>query len=106
MPIKHLLHFASHYNISLDYLFGIRNSNIKYSKITISSKKLGLNLKRLRKKNNMTQSQVARKIHTFQNNYTRYETGTNIIPTSFLYGLILIYKPFSIDELFNRKRIK
>lgn len=105
MPIKHLLHFASHFNISLDYLFGIRNSNINYSKITISFKKLGNNLKKLRKQNNMTQSEVAHRIHTFQNNYTHYETGINIIPTNFLYGLIQVYKPFSVDELFDRKKV-
>lgn len=106
MPIKHLLLFASHYEISLDYLFGIINYNIKYSKINISTRKLGRNLKKLRLKNNMTQIEIAKKIHTFQNNYTHYETGTNIIPTNFLYGLIQVYKPFSIDELFDRKIIK
>lgn len=106
MPIKHLIKLVNHYNISLDYLFGLVSENIKYSEITISYKELGKNLKKLRVENNLTQTEVAKKIHTKQNTYTHYETGTNIIPTNSLYELIKAYKTFSIDELFGRKKIK
>ncbi len=106
IPIKRLIEFANLFNYSLDYIFGLVPKNVLFDKIQIDLPSLSKNLKALRIMNNMTQEQVAEKLNTNQNNYTHYETGINIIPTSFLYDLTKIYKPFSIDELFNRKRIK
>lgn len=105
IPLKRLLFYANHYDLSLDYLFGIIPENTKYSKIEINIKQLGQNLKNLRNENNMTEAKVATKINTTQSNYSHYETGTNLIPTVFLYNLIKIYKPFSIDKLFERENI-
>ena len=94
------------FNFSLDFLFGVTNKNREYQKLILDLDILSMNLKRIRKSNNMTQAKVANLINTNQNSYTHYETGINIIPTSFLYNLSKIYRPFSIDELFGRKRIK
>ena len=106
ISIKRLIEFANLFNYSLDYIFGLVPKNVLFDKIYVDLPSLAKNLKTLRIMNNMTQEQVAKKLNTNQNNYTHYETGINIIPTSFLYDLTKIYKPFSIDELFNRKRIK
>ena len=106
IPIKRLIEFANLFNYSLDYIFGLVPKNVLFDKIQIDLPSLAKNLKALRIMNNLTQEQVAEKLNTNQNNYTHYETGINIIPTSFLYDLTKIYKPFSIDGLFNRKRIK
>lgn len=106
IPIKRLIKFANLFNYSLDYIFGLVPKNVLFDKIQIDLPSLAKNLKTLRIMNNMTQEQVAEKLNTNQNNYTHYETGINIIPTSFLYDLTKIYKPFSIDKLFNRTRIK
>ena len=62
-------------------------------------------LAELRIKNKFTQESVAKKLNTSQAAYSHYETATNIIPTAFIYGLTKIYTPFSIDELFGRKKI-
>lgn len=51
----------------------------------------------------MTQEEVANKINTSQAAYAHYENNVNLIPTTFLYNLTQIYKPFSIDNLFGRK---
>ena len=106
ISIKRLIEFANLFNYSLDYIFGLVPKNVLFDKIYVDLPSLAKNLKTLRIMNNMTQEQVAKKLNTNQNNYTHYETGINIIPTSFLYDLTKIYKPFSIDELFDRKRIK
>lgn len=106
IPIKRLIQYANMFNFSLDFLFGVTNKNREYQKLILDLDILSMNLKRIRKSNNMTQSKVANLINTNQNSYTHYETGINIIPTSFLYNLTKIYRPFSIDELFGRKRIK
>ena len=48
--------------------------------------------------------ELAKKMNTHQASYSHYENATNLIPTVFLYNLTEIYKPFSIDELFGRKK--
>ena len=104
IPIERLIEYANEYSLSLDYLFGIVTKNKKYYPINIDLVELAHNLTELRIKNNFTQKEVAKKLNTSQSAYSHYETATNIIPTTFIYGLTKIYSPFSIDELFNRKQ--
>lgn len=104
IPIRRLIEYANHYGFSLDYLFGLKICNEKYLPLKINLDLLSKNLRILRKKNNMTQLEVAQKINTTQPAYAHYENSTNIIPTTFLYNLTNIYSPFSIDELFGRKK--
>lgn len=106
IPLAKLIDYANQYNYSLDYLFGIVSHNKKYSKANVNLQQLAENLRKLRKDNHMTQAEVAEKLNTTQAAYSHYETGLNLIPTIFLYGLTKIYKPFSIDILFNRKHIQ
>lgn len=105
IPIKRLIAYANKYNFSLDYLFGITKTNTSYYPIKIDLNSLASNLKKLRKYNNYTQWQIAQKLNTHQASYSHYENGIYIIPTAFIYGLIKVYKPFSIDKLFNRQKI-
>ncbi len=105
IPIERLIEYANEYNLSLDYLFGIITTNEKYYPIDIDLIDLAHNLTELRLKNKYTQTEVAKKLNTTQSAYSHYETATNIIPTTFIYGLTKIYNPFSIDELFGRKKI-
>lgn len=104
IPIERLIEYANEYSLSLDYLFGIVTKNKKYQPINIDLVQLAHNLTELRLKNKYTQKEVAKKLNTSQSAYSHYETATNIIPTTFIYGLTKIYRPFSIDELFNRKQ--
>ena len=79
--------------------------NKKYNPIELDLDYLAQALTKLRLDNKLTQNDVAKKLNTSQAAYSHYETATNIIPTSFIFGLTKIYKPFSIDELFGRKKI-
>lgn len=106
MPFNRLITYANQYHFSLDYLFGLVDQNINYSNICLDLKLLGINLCKLRKMNNMTQMELASKLNIAQSAYSRYENGIRLIPTTILYGLTQIYKPFSIDLLLNRKRLK
>lgn len=65
---------------------------------------VGKNLRNLRKNKDLTQQQIADKLNTHRAAYSHYENAHNLIPVSFLYGLIDIYKDLSIDELFNREK--
>lgn len=105
IPLRRLIEYANHYNFSLDYLFGLtRYNDTSYKNLTINLDIIATNLRILRKRNGMTQEQVASKINTSQANYAHYETAVNLIPTTFLYSLTKIYKPFSIDALLGRKK--
>lgn len=104
IPLNRLIEYANKYDYSLDYLFGIIRYNIKYKPIELNKESLAKNLRILRKKNKMTQKEVAEKLNTTQPSYAHYELGTNLITTTFLYNLTMIYKPFSIDALFDREK--
>lgn len=106
IPIERLIRYANEYSLSLDYLFGVISKNEKYSPIELDLDTLAKALTELRLENKFTQENVAKKLNTSQAAYSHYETATYIIPTSFIYGLTKIYKPFSIDKLFGRKKIK
>jgi transcriptional regulator with XRE-family HTH domain len=105
IPIERLIEYANEYSLSLDYLFGIITTNKKYYPIKLDLLQLAHNLTELRLKNKYTQTEVAKRLNTTQSAYSHYETATNILPTAFIYGLTKIYTPFSIDELFGRKKI-
>ena len=95
---------ANRFHYSLDYLFGLTRHNEKYLPLTIDLDVIAKNLRYIRKKNNYTQDQLAKKMNTTQASYSHYENATNMIPTVFLYNLTKIYKPFSIDALLGRKK--
>ena len=105
IPIERLIDYANEYSLSLDYLFGIISKNVEYYPIDVDLSVVAKNLTELRIKNKYTQTGVAKKLNTTQPAYSHYENALYIIPTSFLYGLTKIYKPFSIDELFGRKKV-
>lgn len=104
IPISRLIDYANEYNLSLDYLFGLISENEEYYPLDLDLDLLATNLTNLRLKNNCTQVLVAKKLNTNQSAYSHYENAINIIPTSFIYGLTKIYEPFSIDELFGRRK--
>lgn len=104
IPIERLIDYANEYNYSLDYLFGLIAENEEYYPLNLDLELLATNLTNLRLKNKCTQSWIAQKLNTVQSAYSHYENAINIIPTTFLFGLTKIYEPFSIDELFGRKR--
>lgn len=104
IPIERLIDYANEYNYSLDYLFGLIAENEEYYPLNLDLELLAANLTNLRLKNKCTQSWIAQKLNTVQSAYSHYENAVNIIPTTFLFGLTKIYEPFSIDELFGRKR--
>lgn len=106
IPLKRLIKYANHYNLSFDYLFGLTKYNdSNYLPLNINLDIIANNLKVLRKCNNMTQQEVAKKMNTNQSTYAHYELANNLITTTFLYSLTKIYKKkFSIDGLLGRKK--
>ena len=105
IPLERLVEYANHFNFSLDYLFGVtKNNDTSYLPLKLDLDIIAQNLRQIRKLNNMTQEEVAKKINTSQASYAHYENSVYLIPTAFLYNLTEIYKPFSIDKLLGRKK--
>ena len=104
IPLKHLIKYANKYNFSLDYLFGLKTKNEIYHSLNIDLKLIGKNLRVIRKKNKLTQEDVAKVLNTSTSGYAHYENARNLIPTTFLFALSKVYKNLSIDELLGRKK--
>jgi len=101
IPLKRLIKYANTFKYSLDYLFGIMNKN-NYQEIILDIERLSENLLNLRSINNMTQETIGRKLNISTGTYCDYENGEELISTTTLFGLTTIYKPFSIDKLFQK----
>ncbi len=106
IPLARLIIYANHFNFSLDYLYGLTKHNLLYDKIVFNLENISKNLKALRKANNITQRELCKRLNIADSTYSDYENGKRLISTTTLYALTTIYKPFSIDAIFDRKRLK
>ena len=104
IPLRQLIKYANKYNLSLDYLFGLKDFNEPYLPLDIDLIIIGKNLRIIRKQNCKTQEQVSSILNTTTSGYAHYENARNLIPTTFIYNLSLIYKNFSIDKVLGRKK--
>lgn len=53
IPLKRLIAYVNHFNITLDYLFGKTDSNCNFKEISINKNIISKNLKTLRNNNNL-----------------------------------------------------
>lgn len=103
IPMARLIQYANKLEYSLDYLYGLTDEN-NFKPIKVDKKMIGENLRNLRKINKMTQTEVVNKLGSCQPAYSHYERGRTLPSTIVLFGLIKIYKPFSIDkDIFEEK---
>lgn len=88
IPLKYLIIYADYFNYSIDYILGLSNNREKillkkgYNKIII-----GKNIKRIRKKMDISQKKLANKLRVSQACIAKYEKGLIDISTSNLYEL-------------------
>ena len=106
IPLKQLIKYANKYNYSLDYLFGLTNTNKSYMPLEIDLDVISKNLKDIRKQNKKTQEQISKVLNTSSGGYAHYENSRYLIPTSFIYNLAPYYKDFSIDKVLGRIEVK
>lgn len=102
IPIQHLNNLCNYFNISIDYAMGLTKiKQYKNSKLEINKELLKVRLKKLRKDNKLTQSEIAKILNTSRSTWTGYEYGNYQIPTLLLYELAKRYN-FSIDYLLGK----
>lgn len=102
IPLKHLNNFCNTFQVSMDYVCGLTKVNVKSTKkYKLNSKVIGLNLKKIRLKNKLTQSDIANILNTSQSNISSYESGKTLILTAFIYSFAKHFN-VSLDYLTNR----
>ena len=108
IPLVHLNNFCEYFKVSMDYVLKIEETN-KYNhydyKKKIDKVKIGNNLKVLRKRNKLTQKDLAKLLNTSQSTISAYENGQTLVLTIFIYS---VSKQFnvSLDKLCSRIKEK
>ena len=88
IPLARLNDFCNLFHVDFDYALGFSKNNIVSKKIVKLDKKLiGQRIKEIRKKNKLTQADLAEILHTTQSASSSYEHGNTIILTAFLYEM-------------------
>ncbi len=86
ITLKNLIKFCDIFNISLDYIYGFSDTeNYLNSSKSFNKEKLCTRLKECRKENKLTQKDIGQILNIDHSVWCRYEKGTTIIPTTFLY---------------------
>ena len=93
IPMNMIDKLSEFYNCSIDYLTGLSNDKGSFTK-KYNLEKIFIRLKRLRKENHLSQTEIGNLLGFGQMNYSRYERGQVIIPFSKLY---LIAKKFNVS---------
>lgn len=101
IPLKHLIRFSNLYDVSIDYLLKLSQSNIQYEKYKINKENIGKRLKNIRKEMNLTQSKIAKECMISQTTYSNYEKGYYLVTTMTLYTICKNHK-LSMDEVLGR----
>jgi len=106
IPLKHLVSFSNHFNLSIDYLLGLTKIR-QYDDIRpdIDLKVSGQRLRKSRRENNLKQIELAKKLHITNSIISHYEKGKFLISTATLYSLSKLYN-ISADYLLNRTDYK
>ena len=101
IPLKHLNTICVYFNVSLDYIFNFTNvkqyNNIKAFSLDIA----GTRLREFRKENKLTQNKLAEILNINRSLLSKYESGKNLISTSFLYDICKKYN-ISADYLLGK----
>ncbi len=99
IPFKKLVKFCNMYNYSLDYVCGLTRVNKEYPKINkLDKTDIGLKLKSLRKRLELSQQEVADLCCISRATYCHYELGMNLVSTLTIYTICKTYN-LSMDDI-------
>lgn len=85
ISLKQLIKLACFYQVSIDYLLGIVDDKDSYEYHYVSDmnlKNIGMKIREIRKKANLTQDKFAQKLDTKRSNISYYEIGKMMISTA------------------------
>lgn len=103
IPIDHLYDLSKFYNVNIDYILRLTNDKkTTYEKTTFDIKRLGKNMRKIRKANGLTQENIGAILEISQAAVNKYEKGIILIS---LYKLLRFCEEFhvTIEELCREK---
>ena len=101
IPLKLLDKLSLKYEVPIDYLVGLSNTKSNNNITAMNYNEMCKRLKELRKKNNLSQEQIADILNITQSHYATYENGHNTIPITRLITLAQLYKT-SVDYIMGK----
>lgn len=101
IPLERLNDLCNYFNINMDYVIGLSNKKIKVSNSKLDKSIIGKNIKEFRKKNNISQEELANVLGTTHSVISAYESGKTLILTAFLINLCSEYN-LSADKVCGR----
>ena len=88
IPLPRLNDFCNLFHVDFDYALGLTPHNVMTKELKNLDKKLiGQRIKEIRKKNKLTQSELAELVNTTQSTISSYESGNTLILTAFIYEM-------------------
>lgn len=102
IPLKKLNLLCNYFNVSMDYVIGKTRDADGNGKHDIYLMLIGSRLHTIRKKNHLTQTDLAEILNTSQSTISAYESGKTIILTAFALQIVEKYN-VSLDWLCGRK---
>ena len=104
IPLKHLCDFADYFDVSLDFALGLTNNKNSKNLIKgLNLEILGNNIKTIRKRNNLSQENIAEILDVTQSCIVKYEKGKIFISTENVYKLAKEFK-ISMNELCGKTK--
>ena len=108
IPLPRLIELCKIYHCSIDYILKLNEmKNYPHMKMDIDRNLYPKRLKEIRKEHKYTQAKLAQKLNTDNGVISRYESGKNLILTSFLIEYAKIFN-ISCDYLLGKidKKVK
>ena len=106
IPLKHLNSLSNFYEISMDYIVGLKDekNNSGIIKLTeLNKNEIGSRIKKIREDNNLTLRDLAKELNTTSSTISAYETGKTLILTAFAYQICIKYN-VSLDWLCVKRK--
>ena len=108
IPLRHFTKFCLFYKVTMDYVLGISKKNdfnkYDYTK-KISKDDIGINIKKIRTKEKLSQKDLAKIFNTSQSTISAYENGKTLVLTIFAYQISREFN-ISLDELCGLEKKK
>lgn len=104
IPLTRLNDFCNKFNVSMDYVMKLSNTNKITNNIDKLDRKLiGTKIKQIRKENNLTQQDLAGFLNTTHSTISAYESGKTLILTAFALEICKKYN-YSLDWLCDKRK--
>ena len=103
ITLTRLNEFCNYFHVSMDYALGISKTDFKTKELKeLDKKKIGQNLRTIRKENNLTQEELAKLLNTSHSTISAYENGKTLLLTAFAIEICKKYG-YSLDWICNKR---